>query len=97
MGEQRVWHEDGGPTRTPVTEAAQHPPPTPTLPAGVPLGVLQGLGRGGKRDALKDVHRVAADAQEGELLVDAFHEAPFCVHHTQLGKGQAQGASGAGQ
>lgn len=52
-------------------------PAAPTLPAGVSLGVLQGLGGGSERDALEDVHIVA---KEAELLVDAFHEAPFCVH-----------------
>ena len=44
------------------------PSPAPTLPAGVSLGLLQGLGGGSEGDALEDVNRVAKEAQ---LLVDA--------------------------
>ena len=66
--------------------------PAPTLPAGVSLGLLQGLGGGGEGDALEDVDRVSKEAQ---LLVDALHEATFGVHGAQLGReGRVQGGSG---
>lgn len=79
------------PTGTPDAGPRRHLP-APTLPAGVPLRVLQGPGDGGEGDASEDVHIVA---KEAELLVDAFHEASFRVHGAQLGvKAEAQVGSG---
>lgn len=76
----------------PPASGPSPPSPAPTLPAGVSLSLLQGLGGGGKGDALEDVDRVAKEAQ---LLVDALHEAAFRVHRAQLaGEGRVQGSSG---
>lgn len=81
MGIQRGWCEHGiPPTPSPDAGPAQHPP-APTLPPGVSLGVLQGLGGCCEGDALEDVDIAA---EEAELLVDAFHEAAFRVHRAQL-------------
>lgn len=92
VGGRRARCEGGGrPTAPPGTGPHQHLP-GPTLPAGVPLRVLQGLRGGGEGDALEDVDIVA---EEAELLVDAFHEAPFRVHRAQLGvEAGAQAGSG---
>lgn len=80
-GGGRGWCEDGGSPAHPVSGPAPRLR-TPTLPAWVSLGVLQGLGGSGKGDTLEDVHRIAEEAQ---LLVDAFHEAALRVHGAQLG------------
>ena len=76
----------------PPTSGPGSPSPAPTLPAGVSLGLLQGLGGGSEGDALEDVNRVAKEAQ---LLVDALHEAAFGVYGAQLAReGRVQGRSG---
>lgn len=91
-GGRRSWHEEGSRPHQPHRRASLAPP-TPTLPAGVWLGVLQGLGGSREGDALEDVHRVA---QEAELLIDAFHEPTFRVHGAQLGGRHGQGQAGSG-